>query len=205
MVSLERRRYSTFNERLKAIIKMKKYLVVTICLTLFAVTSQAQKKENARWWAGIELMEGYTFKPSKPAGGFLTNLNDNSNTAAGVHAVAGYYVTDNLSLGLGTGFMGYNREREGYVPLFADVRYHPLKSCDKLLLNAQLGTALSSEGDDYKAKFTSDLSVGYALRWKAVSFIPAIGFNYTKFDVKSLGTENHKNRGTVYLKLGVTF
>ena len=99
---------------------MKKYLVVTICLTLFAVTSQAQKKENARWWAGIELMEGYTFKPSKPAGGFLTNLNDNSNTAAGVHAVAGYYVTDNLSLGLGTGFMGYNREREGYVPLFAD-------------------------------------------------------------------------------------
>ena len=50
-----------------------------------------------------------------------------------------------------------------------------------------------------------DLSVGYALRWKAVSFIPAIGFNYTKFDVKRLGTEEHKNRGTVYLKLGVTF
>jgi hypothetical protein len=68
-----------------------------------------------------------------------------------------------------------------------------------------LGTALSSEGDDYKAKFTSDLSVGYALRWKAVSFIPAIGFNYTKFDVKGLGTEEQKNRGTLYLKLGVTF
>ena len=151
MVSLERRRYSTFNERLKAIIKMKKYLVVTICLTLFAVTSQAQKKENARWWAGIELMEGYTFKPSKPEGGFLADLNNNSNTAAGVHAVAGYYVTDNLSLGLGTGFMGYNREREGYVPLFADVRYHPLKSCDKLLLNAQLGTSFGSEGENYKA------------------------------------------------------
>ena len=194
MVSLERRRYSTFNERLKAIIKMKKYLVVTICLTLFAVTSQAQKKENARWWAGIELMEGYTFKPSKPEGGFLADLNNNSNTAAAFHAVAGYYVTNNLSLGLGAGFMGYNREREGYVP-----------NCEKLLLNAQLGTSFGSEGENYKAKFTSDLSVGYALRWKAVSFIPAIGFNYTKFDVKRLGTEEHKNRGTLYLKLGITF
>lgn len=184
---------------------MKKYLVVTICLTLLAVTSQAQKKENARWWAGIELMEGYTFKPSKPEGGFLADLNNNSNTAAAFHAVAGYYVTNNLSLGLGAGFMGYNREREDYVPVFADVRYHPLKNCEKLLLNAQLGTSLGSEGENYKAKFTSDLSVGYSLRWKAVSFIPAIGFNYTKFDVKRLGTEEHKNRGTVYLKLGITF
>ena len=82
VVSLERRRYSTFNERLKAIIKMKKYLVVTICLTLFAVTSQAQKKENARWWAGIELMEGYTFKPSKPAGGFLSPVEKLRQAAA---------------------------------------------------------------------------------------------------------------------------
>lgn len=184
---------------------MNKYILLSLLLFIsFTTNSEAQKKESKRWWAGAELMEGYTFKPSNSDNGFLSYLNNNNNTAAAFHFIAGYYLYEKFSLGLGIGFMGYNRESEGYFPVFVDFRYHPLRDHHNLILNGQIGTSISSQGDNYKAIYSTDLSVGYLLKWKKFCFVPALGLNYTKFNAENTVSENHINRKTIYFKLGTT-
>jgi len=179
---------------------MKKVMILFMLFTLTSLSANAQLKEDgSRWWGGVEVRDGYILgkKTNDPDGN-----KPNSNNSMGIHLIGGYYVSSSFSIGAGAGLDQLSNPGFSFMPVFLDLRFHPFSGNENVVINGQVGTSLIN-GDNYKATFLLDGSIGYSFKFTKVELIPAVGFNYTKFKEKKWNEDGHK-RNIVYLKLGIT-
>lgn len=180
---------------------MKKIILTVIFITCALIVVSAQP--NNRFWGTIEFSYGYSFAERNDIYGISYPQN---NSVSFLHAIAGYYVTENMSIGVGVGINGYSNPGLNNVPLFLDFRFHPLQS-KKVILNGSIGHALVTNETNLKAGALANISVGYHLfKIKKVSIVPAIGYNYCQYSAKDInGTKHRDNRSSIFVKLGVVY
>ncbi|MCI6159869.1 MAG: outer membrane beta-barrel protein [Prevotella sp.] len=178
---------------------MKKILMTLVLVAAVTTAVSAQQKEKSNWWGGLELRDGYILgkKTTGPDGN-----KPSSNNGMAFHVLGGYYLADNVSVGLGFGIDHFSNPSFSYVPAFLDLRYHPLATSKNVVVNLQTGLPLINNDKIYRGKFDFDLSVGYSIKVSRLNLIPAVGLNYTKYEEKADG--NGHKRNTVYVKLGIT-
>ncbi|WP_291528250.1 hypothetical protein [Bacteroides sp. UBA939] len=183
---------------------MKKKLVL-FALLLSATCVYAQKHKI---WVGAELGYGVTLSDK----GDLYDMSyaDHKDMRIGMlKLLVGYYVTPDLSLGVGAGSSNYNPGTLNILPVFLDVRYHPFKN-KRILLNGDIGCAFLTPAAYKKGKLLMDFSVGYKVLDKKVSIIPAIGYNYCGYDAgisvsDNIPLKDSQNKHSLFVKVGVIF
>jgi hypothetical protein len=131
-----------------------------------------------------------------------------------IRLVLGYYVIPQLSLGAGIGFNTNSLPGVSTLPLYIDIRYHPVADNPNLVLNVAAGYAPLISEHDTKGKFLADFSVGYKLfNLKKVSFVPFIGYNFINYSLSNpynypndpiAGTFN-QSRHSIFLKIGMFY
>lgn len=169
-------------------------LSASILLTLTSISAQSKNK----LWAGAEVGYGITLSDE--------NITQSNKSISTLRALAGYYVAPNLSLGVAVGLSSYIITNT--VPLFLDVRYHPIGSNPNYVVNWAVGYALATSENDVEGKFTTDISLGYKiLDMGKIQFVPAIGYNYNTYSIDNPLTtsSNNYSQHSLFLKIGLLF
>jgi hypothetical protein len=199
-------------------------LLLLLSVPFFPAYSQSAGK----LWGGLEL--GYGLSLQDKGDYYNFSYGHREPMAPGVvppnmdinilRLLLGYYVTPQLSLGVGIGFNTYNMPPVSVVPLYMDVRYHPIRHNPNIILNIAAGYSLFTSPQpsrgEVKGKFLSDFAIGYKLfTIKKVSFVPFIGYNYINYTITDsynyVGdpvVDNfnfNQSRHSVFLKIGVYY
>jgi hypothetical protein len=181
---------------------MKKSLIILLFLTsFFPLFSQT----NGKLWGGLELGFGIGLADK----GNMYDISfgdDNKMTTGTIRGVLGYYVMPQLSIGAGIGLSSYTKPGINTIPVCFDMRFHPMKDNMNLVLNGDFGYALSTNENDLKGKFITDISVGYKLfNIKKISFTPFIGYNYSNYKVDNAFGKSTQSRHSVFFKIAAIY
>lgn len=176
-----------------------KSIIVTLLLFCM-LTANAQ---NNRLWGGIEVGYGYSLAEKKDVYGISYPKN---NSFSSIQAILGYYVVENLSVGVGIGLNGYSNPGLNTLPLFLNLKFHPFHN-KNIVFSGDLGYSLLSNEANIDAGLLTSMSVGYKVcKIKKISIVPAIGYNFCQYFVKGMNGMNHNdNRSSVFLKLGIVY
>lgn len=180
---------------------MKK-LFLTFILMVGALTMLSAQPNN-KLWGTVEVSYGYSFAEKKDAYGIGYPQN---NSVSFLQAILGYYVSEKLSLGVGIGLNGYSNPGLNTIPLFLDLRFHPLQN-KKMILNGSVGYSLSTNETNLGTGALASISIGYNLfKIKKISIVPAIGYNYCQYTVTDTnGITHNSNRNSLFVKLGIVY
>lgn len=180
--------------------------LVLFVLLLSATCLYAQKH---KLWGGVEV--GYGITLSDKGDLYDISYADHKNMRMGtLKLLLGYYITPDVSLGVGVGSNSYNPLNTlNVLPVFLDVRYHPFRN-KRILLNGDVGYTLLTPSDHKTGKFLMDFSVGYKVLDKKISIIPAIGYNYCSYDAgisssDNMGLDDNQHKHSLFVKVSVVY
>lgn len=122
-------------------------------------------------------------------------------SASSIRAIIGYYFVPQMSVGLGVGLNSYTKPGLNTLPVWLDLRYHPIEDNLNFVLNAGVGYSMITSEDALKGKFQADISAGYKVyNLKKISIVPAIGYNFCNYSLKD--THRGQSRHSLFLKIG---
>ena len=164
------------------------------------------------FWGGFEL--DYGLGLSDKGQHYRQNFGSKARMQmVGLRTVFGYYITPSFSLGTGIGVTTHSHPRNNMIPIFLDIRYHPITRINEnLYINLNFGTALANNQSDLNTKFIWELALGYKLfDIGNFTLTPAIGYNYMKYDKEVWSEENDffidcsQKRRTLFFRLSLTY
>lgn len=178
-------------------------LVLIFIISIITLTN-LQAQTNNDFWGGIEV--GYGLGLSDRGDSYKISRGDGYKMAySSLRAVVGYYVLPNLSLGGGIGLGSYTNPSLNTVPVFLDLRFHPLEDNKNFILNGNLGYSIATSETDLKSKFQGEFSVGYkVLNLGKISLIPSLGYNYCSYSIEKLENGN-QSRHSLFMRVGFIY
>ena len=182
-----------------------KFVIIILFLSLLSLEAQVH---NGKFWGGLEV--GYGPGLSDKGGAYNATPSNvvTPMDISSLHIVAGYYLNPNLSLGAGFGLTSYN-PMLNTLPVFVDVRYHPLRQLENLFLNVDIGSSLIFFEDHQKSGFMTELAVGYYFKLgKKIRIHPALGYNLCTYKTETYYNVNPKMYGqtkhSLFFRIGLT-
>ncbi len=190
---------------------MKRSLLLLTTLLLFCGVAKAQYLKKG-FWGGVELSYGLTLSDK---GGLYHQKygGDTKMQALDLRTVFGYYLTKNFSIGTGVGVATYSDPRINLVPIFIDVRFHPITRINEnLYISANVGTSLVSNQSHIDPKLLWELTLGYQLfDLGNCTLTPSIGYGFFKYNAEQWDNLNERlydetqKRRTLFFRLSLTY
>ena len=176
-----------------------KFVLIFILGTITLTGMQAQT--NNKLWGGIEV--GYGLGLSDRGDSYKISRGDGYKMAySSLRAIVGYYVLPNFSVGGGIGLGSYTNPSLNTIPVFLDLRFHPLENNKKFILNGNLGYSIATSETDLNSKFQGEFSVGYKIfELGKISLIPSLGYNYCNYSIESLN-KGSQSKHSLFLRVG---
>lgn len=191
---------------------MRKITTLILLLTCIGSTTYSQNLKRG-FWGGFETSYGLTFSDK---GSLYTHKMTKGNhmQSFDLRAILGYYITESFSLGAGVSAETYSEPRINMLPIFIDLRYHPITQINEnLYAGINLGTALCDNQSKQDPKFIMELFVGYKLLdIGKFTLAPSIGYNFYKYSHRSDGNgfsdytqEYIQKKNTLFFRLSLTY
>ena len=186
-------------------------VILSICLACFIGSASGQYIKRG-FWGGFEFDYGLSL--SDKGDDFSHHFGGNARMQmVGLRTVFGYYVTPSFSIGTGIGLSSFSKPRNNMVPVFLDLRYHPITRINEnLYLNFNLGTALANNQSDLNTRLFWELALGYKLfDFGPFTLEPAVGFNFMKYDKEVWNShvetyhDRTQKRRTLFFRLSLTY
>ncbi|GHT52446.1 hypothetical protein AGMMS49982_12700 [Bacteroidia bacterium] len=182
---------------------MKKLFIFAIALLAVQNCLLAQANNNKTLFGEIEL--GYGFGLSDQSTSYNLSYDNFSGRMylANFRAKAGYYLTPQISLGLGIGLNGYHNTNINTLPVVIDLQYH-LKSMSNLFTYVNIGASIAPS-DAYTSGFVSDIGLGYRITLGKRILKPSVGYDLFRYS-QNLGIDSETHiRHTLFMRLGFEF
>lgn len=191
---------------------MRKALSIILLLTCISTASYSQNLKKG-FWGGFDMSYGLTFSDR---GSLHTQSRGKGNRMQmfDLRAILGYYITESFSLGAGIGTATYSEPRINMIPIFVDVRYHPITHINEnFYVGMDLGTGLLDNQSKVNPKLILDLFVGYKLLDIGnFTLTPAIGYSFYKYtqDSDRNGFQDYtqtytQRKNSLLFRLSLTF
>lgn len=185
-----------------------------LAFTAFLALSSCLLAQSSKtFWGEVTLGYGRSLGDYGKSYDVLHRDGDNMYMVS-LKAKAGYYVTPQLSLGVGAGLGGYHNPRFNTLPVFAEVRYS-VKPVPQLFSYLNVGTSLSALGafGAFGSGAIMEAGAGYSIKLgKRTALNPAIGYNvllyrqaFTEFLSDVVLYTEARHRHTIFLQLGFEF
>lgn len=177
---------------------------VLICILSVVTLTTVQAQTNNKLWGGIEV--GYGLGLSDRGESYKISRGDGYKMSySSLRAIIGYYVLPNFSVGGGIGLGSYTDLSLNTVPVFLDLRFHPLEDNKNFILNGNLGYSIATSETALKSKFQGEFSVGYKIfDLGKISLIPSLGYNYCNYSIESLN-KGSQSRHSLFLRVGFIY
>lgn len=166
---------------------MRKALSFILLLICISTSSYSQNLKKG-FWGGFDVSYGLTFSDK---GSLRTQKMSKGNhmQSFDLRAILGYYITESFSLGAGIGAATYSEPRINMIPVFVDLRYHPITHINEnFYVGMDIGTGLLDNQSKVNPKLILDFFVGYKLLDIGnFTLTPAIGYSFYKYTKDSNG------------------
>lgn len=197
---------------------MKNRFLSIVCITISMIAFCSNKVyAQSKFHFDIDYHYNLGLSTSNTNGSGHWGRGDYKMGGNSIHFTGRYDVSDKFSTGLGFGWDRYTEFDYNTLPIFATLRYKPIKTLKNAYCFTDLGYGIKPE-DTYNSGFLMNLGIGYTKMFSAhfgLNF--QIAYNYKIFDdgIMSLQSDEKGNyldceyddtiRHSISFCVGVTF
>lgn len=131
-----------------------------------------------------------------------------------LRAIFGYYITKTISIGTGIGVSTYSDPRVNVIPVFIDLRYHPISAVNEnFYIGFNIGTALADNQSKIDPRLFTEIFVGYKLLDIGnFTLAPSFGYSFYRYTIESFTGESAtlpfdltQRRNSLFFRLSLTY
>lgn len=127
-------------------------------------------------------------------GKVITKISNNS-IAFSIQTINGYFINENLSVGLGIGLDRYNNPSANTIPAFLDARYYFKESAKSIYFLTNIGSLIKIENGTRKGSMVNvGLGAKFPLRENSRTFLVSdLSFSHKSISFDGLPIRNSRN------------
>lgn len=179
------------------------FIIIYIFICSTSIYGQAVKQKESKFYNITEI--GYGLGIGKISLKYTNQQIDNDGYYVRLRTQFGYFLSKQLSMGLGFGLDGYHEITANTAPLFLDARYYFTHQPQSFFVFLNLGYAIPLS-NNFETGYMGAIVLGKKISTRKLILLPGIGINIQHLkDIEyTIGTEDF-NLATISFNLGLMF